>query len=153
MIFLAFPIFDIFLRYWLSNNYNKEILILTKIFSLCSIFGCASHLLITKFEATKSLNRNLKIELVLVPFFLFYLYYLTSNSFSLIYISILILLKEWILLIIRLNLLRKNISNLKIYYLFSILFLFALYFSIYFEKIFLIFPIILITIYFLNNDK
>lgn len=153
IIFFTFPLFDLFLNYWLKNNYNKEILILTKVFSLCSIFSCASHLLITKFEATKTLNRNLKIEITLIPFFLGYLYFLTSNSFSLIYVSILILFKEWILLIIRLNLLKKSIYNLKIYYLFSTLLIVSLYFSIYFEKIFVIFPIVLLTIYFFNNDN
>ena len=153
IIFFTFPLFDLFLNYWLKNNYNKEILILTKVFSLCSIFSCASHLLITKFEATKTLNRNLKIEITLIPFFLGYLYFLTSNSFSLIYVSILILFKEWILLIIRLNLLKKSIYNLKIYYLFPTLLIVSLYFSIYFEKIFVIFPIVLLTIYFFNNDN
>ncbi len=153
IIFFTFPLFDFFLDYWLKNNYNKEILILTKVFSLCSIFACASHLLITKFEATKTLNKNLRIEILLIPVFLIYLYYLTSNSFSLIYVGILILFKEWILLIIRLNLLRKNINNLKLYYLFSILFLISLYFSIYFEKFFLFFPIFLTTLYFINNDN
>ena len=153
IIFFIFPLFDIFLSYWLNNNYNKEILNLTKIFSLCSIFSCASHLLITKFEATKTLNRNLKIELIIIPFFLVLLYFLTNNFISLIYVSILILFKEWILLIIRLNLLKKSISNLKIYYIFSLLFIITLYFSINLEKIFLIFPLILIGVYLLYNDK
>ena len=79
IIFFIFPLFDIFLSYWLNNNYNKEILNLTKIFSLCSIFSCASHLLITKFEATKTLNRNLKIELIIIPFFVVLLYFLTNS--------------------------------------------------------------------------
>ena len=95
---------------------------MTKIFSLCAIFSCASHLLITKFEASKTLSKNLKIEFFLMPFFLISLYYLTSNKFSLIEISYLILFKEVILLLFRLNLLKKIIENIIIYYLYIFLF-------------------------------
>ena len=51
---------------------------------------------ITKFEASKTLDKNLKIEFILIPFFIF-LYFLTSNKFSLIENSILILIKVLLL--------------------------------------------------------
>lgn len=144
IILLFFPFFEIFLNFWLGNNYNKTILILTKIFSICSIFSCASHLLITKFEASKTLYRNLKIEFILMPIFLILLFYLTKNSFTLIQISFLILLKEWFLLFFRLDLLKKEIKNFRYYYFFSTLIVFALYLSINFEEVF--FGLIIIMI-------
>ena len=93
-------------------------------FSLSAIFSCASHILITKFEASKTLSRNLKIEFLFLPFFIFSLYFFTSNKFSLLEISYFILLKEVILLILRLNLLKKIIKNLIIYYIYI---LFSIY--------------------------
>jgi len=133
-------------------SYNQNILLLTKIFSLCAIFSCASHLLITKFEASKTLNKNLKLEFSLMPFFLVSLYYLTSNKFSLIEISYLILFKEVILLLLRLNLLKKIIENVIIYYLYIISIILALYISINFENLFFIMLIFLIIGNFINND-
>ena len=72
LLFLVFPLYEFFLNFWLSDQYNQKILLLTKIFSLCAIFSCASHILITKFEASKTLDKNLKIEFILIPFFLFF---------------------------------------------------------------------------------
>ena len=128
-IFLLFPLFELFLRLWLGSEFNNYILELTKVFSLSVIFSCASHILVTKFEATQTLKRNLKIEFYLMPFFLATLFYLAINSFSIFAIGILILIKEIILLFFRLNLLKKTINNLKIYYIYSIIFLFILFFS------------------------
>ena len=128
-IFLVFPLFELFLRLWLGSEFNNYILELTKVFSLSVIFSCASHILVTKFEATQTLKHNLKIEFYLMPFFLATLFYLAINSFSIFAIGILILIKEIILLFFRLNLLKKTINNLKIYYIYSIIFLFILFFS------------------------
>ena len=152
LILLIFPFFDVFLNLWLKNNYNETILILTKIFSICSIFSCISHLLITKFEASKTLYRNLKVEFFLMPVFLSFLYFLTSNTFSLVQISILILLKEWILLLFRFFLLRKEIKNVKNYYVYSFLLLLGLYLSISFGHLFYLFLMLLTLIFFLKND-
>ena len=151
-IFLFFPLYEIFLNFWLGDKFSKNILLLTKIFSLCAIFSCTSHLLITKFEASKTLDKNLKIEFYLMPFFLIFLYFLTSNKFSLIEISYLILFKEVTLLILRLNLLKKIIKNVSQYYIYITLFLFTLYISIYFENLLFIFLILLIIINFIKND-
>ena len=119
---------------------------------MCAIFSCTSHILITKFEASKTLNRNLKIEFLLMPFFLFSLYFLTSGKFSLIEISFLILLKEVALLLFRLNLLRKIIKNLFIHYIYISLFLLTLYLSINFENLFYISLVGLIISIFIKND-
>ena len=151
-IFFLFPFYEFFLNFWLSDQYNQKILLLTKIFSLCAIFSCTSHILITKFEASKTLNKNLKIEFILMPFFLISLYIFTSSKFSLIEISFLILLKEVILLFLRLNLLRKIVKNLFFYYIYILVLLFTLFLSINFESLFYIFLVGLIIGIFLKND-
>ena len=87
-----------------------------------------------------------------MPFFLISLYYLTSNKFSLIEIGYLILFKEVILLLFRLNLLKKIIENIIIYYLYIFFFILALYVSINFENLFFIILIFLIVSNFVNND-
>ena len=152
LLFLVFPLYEFFLNFWLSDQYNQKILLLTKIFSLCAIFSCASHILITKFEASKTLDKNLKIEFILIPFFLFFLYFLTSNKFSLIEISILILIKEVLLLFLRLNLLKKIVKNIFVYYFNILFFLCALYLSINFENFFYLFLIFLIIGNLIKND-
>ena len=151
LILLFFPLYEIFLNFWLSDQYNQKILLLTKIFSLCAIFSCTSHILITKFEASKTLSRNLKIEFLLMPFFLLSLFFLASNKFSLIEISFLILFKEVILLFLRLNLLKKIIKNLITYYTYIFLFILTLYISINFENLFYLFLIILIISIFIKK--
>ena len=151
-ILILFPLYDFLLSFWLGKDFNLKILILTKIFSICAIFSCTSHLMITKFEASKTLSRNLKIEFILMPFFISYLYFLSSNNFSLIEISLLILLKEFLLLALRLNILKKIIKNIIIYYAYIIFYIGALYMSINFESLFYICLIFLIIINFVNND-
>ncbi len=151
VILLFFPFFEIFLNFWLGENFNETILILTKIFSICAIFACASHLLVTKFEASKTLYRNLKIEFILMPIFLFSLFYLTSNNFTLIHISILILFKELSLLVLRLNLLKDEIKDFKNYYIISSATVLALYFSINFDKLFYVLLALIILKFFFKK--
>ena len=111
IIFLIIPFYPMILEFWLGNSYNTLIYNLTKIFSVSVIFACASHLLVTKFEATKTLNQNLKIEFFLMPFFLYSLYHLTSLDYSLLLISLLILIKEMVLFILRINILKQKMIN------------------------------------------
>ena len=152
IIFFLFPFYEYLLNIWLGNQYNQKILILTKIFSLTAIFSCTSHLLITKFEASKTLNQNLKIEFMIMPFFLILLYSLTSNKFSLFEISLLILAKEIILLVLRLNILKKKIKNVIDYYLHIIYFLLIFYLSFNYENLFLVFLILITLSNFIKND-
>jgi len=150
IIFLFFPLFELFLKLWLGNQFNNDILELTKVFSLSVIFSCVSHILVTKFEATQTLKYNLKIEFYLMPFFLALLFYFSINSFSIFTIGILILFKEIILLFFRLNLLKKSVNNFKIYYFYSILFLLILFFSFTNQIIFYVLLILLILSLFKN---
>ena len=151
-IFILFPFYEFILKFWLGEQYDQKILLLTKVFSICAIFSCASHLLITKFEASKSLKKNLKIELSFIPFFLTLLYFLTSNRYSLIAISFLILFKEVILLILRLTILKKVIKNLNFFYTCILAILLTFYISINFQNLFLIVLMFLIIGIFVKND-
>ena len=151
-IFILFPFYEFILKFWLGEQYDQKILLLTKVFSICVIFSCASHLLITKFEASKSLKKNLKIELSFIPFFLTLLYFLTSNRYSLVAISFLILFKEVILLILRLTILKKVIKNLNFFYTCILAILLTFYISINFQNLFLIILVFLIIGNFLKND-
>ena len=151
-IFILFPFYEFILKFWLGGQYDQQILLLAKVFSICAIFSCASHLLITKFEASKSLKKNLKIELSFIPFFLTLLYFLTSNRYSLIAISFLILFKEVILLILRLTILKKVIKNLNFFYTCILTILLTFYISINFQNLFLIVLVFLIIGNFLKND-
>lgn len=152
-IFLVIPLYPSVLKFWLGSAYSETILILTKIFSLSVIFSCASHILITKFEANKILNQNLKIEFILMPFFLFCLYYLTSENFSLIFISALILFKELILFFLRLYFLKKEIDKINIYYFKSLFYLIVLWLSFFNDFLFYSSLILLILTSFKNDIK
>ena len=114
LIFLLFPLYPKILNLWLGNSYEENIYSLTKIFSLIAIFACSSHLLITKFEASKTLDRNLKIEFLLVPFFLIALYLLTKNNYSLLILSLLVLFKEFVLIPILSKMFCKLIAKNKL---------------------------------------
>ena len=144
IIFLLMPQYPFILEFWLGNSYNETIHYLTKIFSISVIFSCASHLLVTKFEASKTLNKNLKIELVLMPFFIFSLYLLTSNNYTLFAICILILLKELVLFFLRLNYLKSQITQIASYYYYSICFLLMFFLSFYNIKLYYFLLIVLI---------
>ena len=151
-IFLIFPFYSVLLNFWLGAEFNQNILYLTKIFSLCGIFASTSHILVTKFEASQTLKRNLKFEFILMPFFLLTLYIFISSNYSLIYIASIILIKENILLFLRLNFLKKEIKNIFHYYLYSIFFIMMLYMSFKNEFFFYFLEIILL-ISLIKNDK
>ena len=144
LIFLLFPLYSVLLKFWLGENFNEDILVLSKIFSLSVVFSCASHILITKFEASQTLKKNLKFELLVMPFFLLILYYFTSGGYSLVYIGSIILAKETILLFLRLNILQKEVNKLFNYYIYSILFIFMLYLSLNNQNLFYIFEILML---------
>ena len=130
-IFVIFPFYKFLLSLWLGDQLNSNIIILTKIFSISVIFSCASHILVTKFEANKSLNLNLKIELLILPIFLIILLFFINQGYSLIIVSLVILCKEFILLIIRLFLLKNSYNDLNKFFLLSTSYLIILLSSFY----------------------
>ena len=62
VILILFPFYDYLLSFWLGNQSNDKIVLLTKIFSISVIYSCVSHILITEFEATKNLKKILKLK-------------------------------------------------------------------------------------------
>ena len=152
LIFLIFPFYSILLSLWLGSEFNENILYLTKIFSISGIFACVSHILITKFEASQALKRNLKFEFALMPFFILTLYFFTSDKYSLFYIASIILAKATILLFLRLNLLKKEIKNITHYYIYSIFFILMLYISFVNNFLFYFLEVLLLINVF-RNDK
>ena len=75
IIFSIFPFYSFLLKIWLGSQFNQEILYLIKIFSLSVIFSCCSHILITKFEASKILKQNIKFESYLLIDIFAYIFY------------------------------------------------------------------------------
>ncbi len=144
VIFAVFPFYALLLKIWLGDQFNQEILNLTKIFSLSVLFSCGSHILITKFEASKILKQNIKFESYLLPFFLVSIFLLIINSFPLTFIASLILIKEFTLLILRMNFLKSEINHVNKYYYYLIIFLIMLLLSIYYEVYFFVLEIIMI---------
>ena len=115
-------------------------------------YSCVSHILITKFEATKTLNKNLKIEFLLMPFFLSSLYFLSSGNYSLLLIGVLILIKELILLFLRLKFLSLKIKQINSFYFFPLYFLIMLLLSFYNYYLYYLMLLPLILSLFKNND-
>ena len=79
-----------------------------------------------------------------MPFFLYSLYHLTSLDYSLLLISLLILIKEMVLFILRINILKQKIQKVNSYYLYSILFLIMLYLSFFNNNLYFVFLLLLI---------
>jgi len=150
ILFFLMPFYELLLKFWLGSTFNNNILNLTKIFSISVILSCASHILITEFEASKTLKKNLKIEIILMPFFLFFLFFLISKNYSLIHISLLILSKELILFIMRLSLLKKRIYEVKKYFLLPFIFITFLFLSFFNSYLFYL-SIFIFLVYLLNE--
>ena len=143
-IFIIYPFFEIFLSFWLNSQFNENILILTKIFSISAIFSCASHILVTNFEAKKKLKINLKIEFLILPVFLSILIYFIITNQSLVIISMIILIKEFLLLMIRLYLMQNIHHNFVKYLLFNLIYFFMIFLS--FNNIYLFYFAILFLV-------
>ena len=122
LLFILFPLYPIILKFWLGNEYSFLILNLTKIFSLVAIYSSVSHILITKYEADQKSKKNFRIELSLLPFFLIILWYLFINDSSLLFISLLILIKELSLVILRLYYLSSKEIKIKKYLIYLLIF-------------------------------
>ena len=152
-VFLFFPAYPYLLKFWLGNEYSDLILDLTKIFSLIAIFSCISHILVTKYEADQLSKLNFKIEITFLPFFLFGIIYLTSTGETLTKISVLILIKELILLVFRIYFLNIIPSLMRLYYIFLFALIFLLIISFYNFKLFYIGTLILLFIILKNVKK
>ena len=152
LIFLLFPFYEKLLQLWLGTNYDPRILDLAKVFSLVAIFSSNSHLLITKFEADQTSKKNFYYEIIILPIFLFFLILFVNSYKSLLYISYLILIKETLLLFIRLFNLKNRIFFIGKYYINILSFIILLIMSSFNYFYFYFF---IITILFMNfyNDR
>ncbi len=146
LIFLLFPFYQMILSLWLGNQYSLLIYELAKIFSLIAIYSCISHILVTKFEADQNSNKNFKIELFFLPFFLLILVYLVFNINSLVLISLLILIKEIFLVLFRFIFLSSKIKKIRKYLINISIFPIILFLSFYNTYLFYVSLIILIFI-------
>ena len=150
IIFLLFPFYPSLLKFWLGNEYSILIHDLTKIFSLIAIFSCVSHILLTKFEADQLSYLNFRIEVIFLPLFLIALIYMTYTNYSLTNISILILVKEVILIFFRIFFLKINYKRVKIYFIYLTSLIILLFLSFINFKLFYLTTIILLFITFKN---
>ena len=153
IIFVFLPLYPHILEFWLRDSYNENILELTKIFSLAVIFSCASHILITKFEASKTLYLSLKVEIILMPIFLFTLFIIILENQILLQIGLLILFKEICLFLGRLYFLKKEIKSQMKYFIYTFYYLLLIYFSFFYETFYYILLLLLILNFFKNNIK
>ena len=122
LIFLVVPFYPFIFSIWLGDQYTSTIHDLAKIFSLVAILSGTSHILVTKFEANQISKLNFKIEIILLPIFLIILLYLCARSYSLIYISTLILSKELIFIFLRIYFLKLEKKKIRFFYLNLIMF-------------------------------
>ena len=122
LLFVLFPLYPIILNFWLGDEYSLLILNLTKIFTLIAVYSCISHILITKYEADQNSKKNFRIELSLLPLFLLILGYLFIKFDSLLFISILILVKEIFLVLLRLYFLSSKLIKIKQYLIYILIY-------------------------------
>ena len=122
LLFVLFPLYSIILNFWLGDEYSLLILNLTKIFTLIAVYSCISHILITKYEADQNSKKNFRIELSLLPLFLLILGYLFIKFDSLLFISILILVKEIFLVLLRLYFLSSKVIKIKQYLIYILIY-------------------------------
>ena len=95
-------------------------------------------------------RKNFRIELSLLPFFLLILCYLFTNNSSLLFISLLILIKELFIVLLRLYFLSSQTIKIKKYYIYLFIFPLLLIFSFLNMNLFYILIIILIILTFIN---
>ena len=137
-------------QFWLGNEDSLLILNLTKIFSLVAIYSSVSHILITKYEADQKSKKNFRIEFSLLPFFLTILCYLFINDSSLLFISLLILIKELSLVMLRLYFLSSKDIKIKKYLIYLLIFFLLLILSFINMDFFYILIIILSIVTVIN---
>ena len=152
IIFLAFPLFNKFLIFWLDNNYEFEIFNLFKIFVIYAVFSSTSHLVTSKFEANFKIKNNFKIELIcLIPFAIL-IFIATKNNFSLLNISIIMLIKEVLLLSLRLRFFRRELRSIQKKYFYNLFLIIIILYSSFFNYVIFYSIILIIYLPFLINE-
>ena len=129
LIITIMPFFNDLLKFWLHQSATYELIVLTKIFSVSVWCSCISHVLTAHLESRGMAKLNTKIESIIVPFFILGLFvcFYQKNIF---YFSILILIKEIALVILRLKIIKQNTSLTKNFIVFAIFINLMTFFSI-----------------------
>jgi len=143
------PFYKTILEWWLKESYNEYFLDIFKIFLLLTFLGSCSNIIISLYEANSLEKKNTILEtFTIIPFILGLL--LCAYLENLFYFAFILLLKEFILLIIRIIYMKNFILNYKTLILQIILFclIFICSFLKYFNlSIFSVFLILFVTIY------
>ena len=143
------PFYKTILEWWLKESYNEYFLDIFKIFLLLTFLGSCSNIIISLYEANSLEKKNTILEtFTIIPFILALL--LCAYLENLFYFAFILLLKEFILLIIRIIYMKNFILNYKTLILQIILFclIFICSFLKYFNlSIFSVFLILFVTIY------
>ena len=143
------PFYEEILQWWLKESYNEYFLDIFKIFLLLTFLGSCSNIIISLYEANSLEKKNTILEtFTIFPFILGLL--LSAYFGNLFYFAFILLLKEFILLIIRIIVMKNFILNFKTLIfqiiLFSLIFIcsFLKYFNL---SILFVFLILFVTIY------
>ncbi len=137
-LLLLFPILENILKIWLQDQYSIQILQLTKIFLIVSWISGISHILIALFEGKKEIKFNTLLEIIFIFPFLSILLIILFGYKSLISVSLILLLKEFVLFIFRSRKLQIYIDSLIVMYINIVFVIFILFLDLYFDKYFYI---------------
>ncbi len=112
VLIISLPFYEMVLHWWLKKSYTVEILRLFKIFILLTFLSCLSNIIVAFYEATLISKRNTLYETIaIIPFFIglvICVYY--QNVFL---FAFLLLFKEFIMLFVRINDVKKFVINYK----------------------------------------
>ena len=129
-LLIILPFLEYILKWWLEDGYQQEMLYLFKLFLLLTFFGSCSNIIVTLYETNSIEKKNTILETYSIFPFLISLS-LCVYFKNILYFAIALLLKELILLFIRINEIKKFIINFKYliiqFVLFNLIFLFNLF--------------------------
>ena len=129
IIIFLFNFFNIFFSFWLKNNSNIDIINLAKMFAIITWVSCISHLVIAYYEGSGIIKKNTMIELKFYPFFFFFLF-IAVLSKNLFLVTIVILLKEIFLFLLRSIIISKSVPIIKYSYLIIAFVCFYLFYTV-----------------------
>ena len=148
IIFL--PLYETILNWWLKDGYSIEILKLFKIFILLTFLGSCSNIIISLYEANSIEKKNTTLETFSIFPFLLGLF-LSLNFKNIYFFALVLLIKEFTLLLIRINVMKNYIFNYKI--LMIQLFFYSIIFVLSYLELnnfVLLFFVVLLIITFIN---
>ena len=143
-LLMLFPFLENLLKIWLNNQYSNEILNLTKIFLITAWISGISHILISFFEGKKKIKFNSILEIYLIIPFILVLTLILFQFKNLVFISFVLLAKEIVLILFRVNNIKYVIDNIMIIYVNIFLVVLTMLISIYYDAYFYLSLLILV---------